>query len=73
MGRDQRAGAEQDALAAKMSAAFTAFARTGNPNNEGILNWPQYSVEQRPTMMFDNECRVENDPYRAERMAWDVR
>ena len=60
------------ALAEKMCQTWLAFARTGNPNNEGIPNWPPYSTEQRPTMMFDNECRVENDPYRAERQAWDV-
>ena len=23
------------------------------------------------SMIFDNQCRVENDPYRAERLAWD--
>ena len=44
--------------------------QSGNPNHEGIPDWPPYSVERRPTMMFDNQCRVENDPYRAERMAW---
>jgi para-nitrobenzyl esterase len=61
------------ALADKMSRAWLAFARTGNPNHEGIPNWPTYSTDQRPTMMFDNQCRVENDPYRAERQAWDTR
>ncbi len=61
------------ALAEKMSRAWLAFARTGNPNHEGIADWPPYSIERRPTMMFDNQCRVENDPYRAERLAWDVR
>jgi para-nitrobenzyl esterase len=59
------------ALAEKMSQTWLAFARTGNPNNECIPNWPPYSAERRPTMIFDNQCRVENDPYRAERLAWD--
>jgi para-nitrobenzyl esterase len=61
------------ALAEKMSRTWLAFARTGNPNHEGIPDWPSYSAERRPTMMFDNQCRVENDPYRAERQAWDAR
>ena len=61
------------ALAEKMSRTWLAFARTGNPNNERIPNWPPYSAAQRPTMMFDNQCRVENDPYGAERRAWDIR
>jgi para-nitrobenzyl esterase len=59
------------ALAEKMSRTWLAFARTGNPNNESIPQWPSYSTDRRPTMMFDNQCRVENDPYRAERMAWE--
>ena len=60
-------------LAEKMSRAWLAFARAGNPNHEGLPSWPQYSVEQRPTMIFDNRCKVENDPYSAERKAWDAR
>jgi para-nitrobenzyl esterase len=59
------------ALAEKMSRTWLAFARTGNPNNETIPHWPSYSIDVRPTMMFDNQCRVENDPYSAERMAWE--
>ena len=61
------------ALADKMSRAWLAFARTGNPNHEGIPEWPAYSADRRPTMMFDNQCRVENDPYQAERQAWPAR
>jgi para-nitrobenzyl esterase len=61
------------ALADKMSRAWLAYARTGNPNHEGIPNWPPYSTGQRPTMMFDDQCKIENDPYSAERKAWDAR
>lgn len=60
------------ALADKMSSAWLAYARTGNPNHEEIPNWPPYSTEQRPTMMFDDQCRVENDPYSTERKAWEA-
>jgi para-nitrobenzyl esterase len=60
------------ALADKMSRSWIAFARTGNPNHEDVPEWPPYSTEQRPTMIFDNRCRVENDPYRAERLAWEA-
>jgi para-nitrobenzyl esterase len=60
-------------LADKMSRTWIAFARSGNPNNPAIPEWPDYSVENRPTMIFDNTCRVENDPYRAERLAWTAR
>jgi para-nitrobenzyl esterase len=61
------------ALAEKMSQTWIAFARMGNPNNERIPKWPSYSTEQRPTMIFDNQCLVENDPYQAERQAWEAR
>ncbi|MGH7949271.1 MAG: carboxylesterase/lipase family protein [Candidatus Binataceae bacterium] len=58
------------ALAGKMSRTWIAFARSGSPNNDAIPNWPAYGVERRPTMIFDDSCRVENDPFREERLAW---
>jgi para-nitrobenzyl esterase len=58
------------ALADKMSRTWLAFARTGNPNNDAIPDWPSYSSTRRPTMIFDNECHVVNDPYQQERLAW---
>jgi para-nitrobenzyl esterase len=72
VGTDRLSGDIQTkfALAEKMSQTWLAFARTGNPNNSAIPKWPGYSSEQRATMIFDNECRIENDPYGAERLAW---
>jgi para-nitrobenzyl esterase len=58
------------ALAKKMSMTWAAFARRGDPNNEAIPVWPAYSTPDRPTMIFDNDCRAETDPYGAERRAW---
>ena len=58
------------ALAEKMSTAWIAFARGGDPNHRGIPKWPAYSSEQRATMIFDDECKIANDPYGAERRAW---
>jgi para-nitrobenzyl esterase len=60
------------ALAEKMSRTWLAFARSGNPNNNAIPHWPAYSDAERPTMIFDNECHVVNDPYRQERLAWVI-
>lgn len=60
---------EAQELATKSSAAWAAFARTGNPNNNKLPKWPAYSIEARETMLFNNECRVENDPDRAQRLA----
>ncbi len=61
------------ALAEKMSRAWLAFARSGDPNHGGIPQWPGYSSEDRSTMIFNNECRIARDPYGAERRVWAAR
>jgi para-nitrobenzyl esterase len=58
-------------LAGQMSEAWVAFARTGNPNHTGLPAWPAYTPEERATMIFDDPCRVERDPARQERLAWE--
>jgi para-nitrobenzyl esterase len=63
-------GSERPELADKMSRAWLAFARSGNPNHAGIPQWPAYSTKTRPTMIFDRECKVANDPLGEERKAW---
>jgi para-nitrobenzyl esterase len=55
-------GDEPQAVAAQMSAAWLAFARTGDPNAAGLPAWPAYDANARATMIFDLEPRVENDP-----------
>jgi para-nitrobenzyl esterase len=49
---------EAYSLADKMSRAWTQFARTGNPNVEGVPEWPQYSEKNDATMFFNNKCEV---------------
>jgi para-nitrobenzyl esterase len=62
-------GQERYALADKMSGAWVAFARTGNPNHKGIPKWAPFDTSQRATMIWNNECKCVNDPYRDERLA----
>jgi para-nitrobenzyl esterase len=62
-------GADRYPLQEKMSAAWAAFARTGNPNHKGLPNWPAFKTDQRATMIFDNQCKVLNDPHGEERLA----
>ena len=62
-------GQDRYALQDKMSAAWAAFARTGNPNHKGLPNWPKFNPAQRTTMIFNNECKVVNDPNGEERKA----
>ncbi len=51
-------GAEAQALAKKMSSAWTNFARTGNPNATGLPEWEPYTQEGGATMFFGNECHI---------------
>jgi len=62
-------GADRQALADKMSSAWVAFARTGNPSHKGLPKWEAFTADKRATMIFNNECRAVNDPYREERLA----
>ena len=48
---------------------LVAFARSGNPNHKGLPSWDPFTAERRATMIFNNECRAVNDPYRDERLA----
>jgi para-nitrobenzyl esterase len=57
------------ALADKVSDAWIAFARKGDPNTAKLPRWPAFNASERPTMVFDNQSRVQNDPIREERLA----
>ena len=48
-------GDEAKALADKMSRAWAAFARTGNPNVAGLPQWQPYTRQNGATMIFDNQ------------------
>jgi para-nitrobenzyl esterase len=61
-------GADLQPLADKVSGAWTSFARTGNPSQRN-LPWPAYDISNRPTMVFDDACKIVNDPGRQGRLA----
>lgn len=62
-------GQERYLLADRMSSAWVAFARSGNPNCKGLPNWAAFDNTQRATMIFNNQCKVIDDPNGEERVA----
>jgi para-nitrobenzyl esterase len=71
LGTEPKHLAEANALAAVMSSALIAYARTGDPNGDdnvqGLPRWPAYDVTKRATMIWASLSRVEDDPRGAER------
>jgi para-nitrobenzyl esterase len=57
-------------MSLRLSSAFVAFAKTGNPDNEHIPHWPSYDATARSTMIFDTDTRVVSDPRGAIRKYW---
>lgn len=62
-------GEDRYALAARVSGAWAAFARTGNPNHAGLPDWPPFDDTRRAVMILDDTCKAVNDPHGEERRA----
>ncbi|HTG73525.1 MAG TPA: carboxylesterase family protein, partial [Terriglobia bacterium] len=59
---------ESEKLSKQLSGAWAAFARTGDPSQPN-LPWPDYTLDQRATMMFDvTESKALDDPDKDERV-----
>ncbi len=56
-------GPEPQRVADQMSAAWIAFARSGNPNTDGLPQWRPYDLKSRATMIFSLNSQLQNDPY----------
>jgi para-nitrobenzyl esterase len=52
---------EAQALAKKMATAWANLSATGNPSQPG-LTWTPADPEKCQTMVWDNECRMADDP-----------
>jgi para-nitrobenzyl esterase len=52
---------EAQILAKKMASSWAAFAASGNPSIPGI-HWEASDPETNKTMLWDNDCRMVNDP-----------
>jgi para-nitrobenzyl esterase len=57
-------------LSGRIAATWTAFARSGKPDNPAIPHWPAYTAADRATLVLNRECRVESDYGRETRLLW---
>jgi para-nitrobenzyl esterase len=62
-------GPEATSLADKVSDAWIAFARTGDPNTPKLPHWPAYDAKDRSTMVINNVSNVVKDPLHEQRLA----
>ncbi len=60
-------------MADRLSEAWISFAASGDPNTakSGLPHWDPYDAAKRPTMIFDNECRVVLDPLKEQRLIFE--
>jgi para-nitrobenzyl esterase len=63
--------AEARKMAEIVGSTIIAFGKTGDPNCDKVPNWPAYNRDTRATMIFNTECRVENDPTNELRLLWE--
>ena len=55
------------ALADKVSDAWIAFARTGNPNAGKLPQWKPFNQADKATMVINNDSKLVNDPLKQRR------
>lgn len=60
-------GPGAQAIADQMSESWLAFAKTGNPSNASVPDWPAYKADQRHMMVFGEKPQVMTDIRAAER------
>ncbi|MEJ0096280.1 MAG: carboxylesterase family protein [Methylocella sp.] len=53
-GTPHRLNKKQEALSNQLVAAWTNFARTGNPNGEGDSPWPRYTPDDKAHYLSEN-------------------
>jgi para-nitrobenzyl esterase len=55
-------GREARELGGRMSDAWIAFARKGDPNHPGLPKWPTFKAKEGALMIFDNKCEIRMNP-----------
>ncbi|MDD0841454.1 carboxylesterase/lipase family protein [Pseudomonas sp. Gutcm_11s] len=58
------------ALSKHMMAAWTNFARSGNPNGPGVPEWKPYDNKSHNTMVWNEQSKTVADPDSERRQIW---
>jgi para-nitrobenzyl esterase len=75
----RRSWTEKDRrLAHTMGSYWTNFAKTGDPNGEGLPDWPAFTPSSESALLIDNEIHASAVPNEAnlvaiDRLYWSVR
>jgi para-nitrobenzyl esterase len=67
--RDEADAVVRERLMNEMMSAWVNFAKTGDPNGEGLPDWPAFNPESQPIMRFGVTTKVDNAPYYQEYLA----
>lgn len=62
---------QDHALASAIAAYWTKFAKTGNPNGDGLPEWPAFALSQRRALLIGDEIRAGEIPNEASLEAID--
>ena len=64
-------GEKVENLSNLMMDSWISFAKTGNPNHQGIPQWSPYDEKDRSTMILGKDIKLIKDPYQKTRIAWN--
>jgi para-nitrobenzyl esterase len=58
-------------LAEQMHETWCAFLKGSSPGSAGLPEWPEYTLQDRKTMIFDEQSEVATRPLENELKLWD--
>ncbi|MHA1255867.1 MAG: carboxylesterase family protein, partial [Promethearchaeota archaeon] len=64
-------GPAAEKLSEQIMDSWINFAKTGNPNHNGIPEWHPFNTKTRATMFLGKEIKLVNDPFERTRIVWD--